>query len=124
MWRKDFLETSRSSPINMRMIVRFSLSLLAIVGSVALGWTFLNLGQAHASGIIETSTQATPWSISIDKSGRVWVAEPGCDAEPVCSKAFPSYIGEYNNSNTLIKNFLEPQGYSRILKPGFRKCEQ
>jgi virginiamycin B lyase len=112
MWRNDFLESSRSSTKNLGIFVRFSLSLLAIVGSMALGWTCLNISQAHASGIIETPTHATPWSISIDKSGHVWVAEPGCDAEPACAKAFPSYIGEYNNSNTLIKDFLEPQGYS------------
>ena len=112
MRRNDFLETSRSSVVNTGKVVKLCLSILAIVGSVALTWTFLYIGQAHASGIIETPTQTNPWAIAIDKSSNIWVAEPGCDAEPSCSTAFPSYIGEYKNSDVLLKNYLEPAGYS------------
>jgi len=112
MRKNDFLETSRPSLVNTGKVVKLCLSLLAIIGSVALAWTFLDIGQAHASGIIETSTKATPWAIAIDKNSNIWVAEPGCDAEPSCSSAFRSYIGEYNNSDALLNNYLEPQGYS------------
>ncbi len=103
MRRNDFLETSRSSVVNTGKVVKLCLSLLAIVGSVALAWTFLDIGQAHASGIIETSTQKNPWAIAIDKYNHVWVTEPGCDAEPSCSTTFPSYIGEYKNSDAHLK---------------------
>src|SRR5712692_8312037 len=98
MRRNDFLETSRSSVVNTRKVFKLCLSLLAIVGSVALAWTLLDISQAYASGIIETPTHTNPWAIAIDKSSNIWVAEPGCDAEPSCSSAYQSYIGEYNNS--------------------------
>jgi len=112
MRRNDFLETSRSSVVNTGKVVKLCLSLLAIVGSVALAWTFLDIGQAHASGIIETSTQKNPWAIAIDKYNHVWVTEPGCDAEPSCSTTFPLYICEYKISDAHLNNYLEPQGYS------------
>jgi virginiamycin B lyase len=112
MRKNDFLETSRISVVNKGKVVKLYLSLLAIVGSIALAWTFLDIGQAHASGIIETPTQTNPWALAIDKSSHIWVAEPGCDAEPSCSSTFPSYIGEYKNSDVILKNYLEPAGYS------------
>src|SRR5689334_7221789 len=112
MRTNDFLKSSSSSVVNKGKVIKLCLSLLGIVGSIALAWMFLDIGQAHASGIIETSTKATPWDIAIDKNINIWVAEPGCDAEPTCANAFPSYIGEYNNSDTLLNNYLEPTGYS------------
>jgi len=62
------------------MIVRLILSFLVTLGSIALAWTIINPPRAQASGIIETPTQAKPWDVALDKYGRVWVAEPGCDA--------------------------------------------
>jgi len=112
MRKNDFLETSRSSVVNSRKVVKLCLSFIAIVGSVALALTLLDLGQAHATGIIETPTHTNPWAIAIDKSSNIWVAEPGCDAEPSCSSPYQSYIGEYNNSDVLLNNYLEPAGYS------------
>jgi streptogramin lyase len=95
------------------MIVRLSLALLVTLGSIALAWMILGLTGARAAGAIETSTQATPWAVAFDKSSHVWVAEPGCDAEPNCTANPPSYIGEYNRTNnTLVKNFQVPTGFS------------
>lgn len=107
------MATSRSSRVNVGMIVRISLALFAMSGGITLAWVFLGIVGVHAAGVIETPTQATPWGVAIDKSSHVWVAEPGCDAQPRCSNAFPSYIGEYNETNnTLVHNFLEPKSYS------------
>src|SRR5260370_204388 len=106
------------------MIVRLSLALLVTLGSIALAWMILGLTSARAAGVIETPTQATPWAVAFDKSSHVWVAEPGCDAEPNCTSTFPSYIGQYNRTNgALVKNFKEPTGFSspaflRVDKPG------
>lgn len=108
----NFLGNSQSSSVKMGMIVRLILSLLATLGSIALAWTVINPPRAQASGIIETPTQANPWDVAIDTFGRAWVAEPGCDAEPNCLTTFPSYIGEYRGSDTLLNNFLEPSGFS------------
>lgn len=109
---QHFLGISQSSIVHLGMIVRLSLSLLATLGSIALAWTLINPSGAKASGIIETPTQTNPWAVTIDKYGHVWVAEPGCDAEPNCLTTFPSYIGEYSSSDKQLTNFLEPPGFS------------
>src|SRR5216683_157526 len=110
---QNFSVASRSSKLNVGMIVRLSLALLVTLGSIALAWMILGLTSARAAGVIETPTQATPWAVAFDKSSHVWVAEPGCDAEPNCTTTFPSYIGQYNRTNgALVKNFKEPTGFS------------
>src|SRR5258708_25746181 len=107
---------SRSSKLDKGMIVRLSLALLVTLGSIALAWIMLGMTRAHAAGVIETPTQATPWAVAFDKSSHVWVAEPGCDAEPNCTTTFPSHIGEFNRTNdTLVKDFVEPTGFSSPL---------
>jgi virginiamycin B lyase len=112
MQRYCFLAVVRSPKANIGMITRAGLAVFAAL-CIGFAWLFAGTYRAEAAGLIETPTQATPWAVAFDKSGHVWVAEPGCDAEPNCGSAFPSYIGEYNVSNdTLVKNFLQPQGYS------------
>ena len=90
---------------------------IATLLTVALAWTLASTGSIiHAASVIETPTQTTPWGVAFDTSGHIWVAEPGCDLNPVCQSAFPSYIGEYNISNvTLVQNYLEPGGFSSPL---------
>ena len=97
------------------IIVR--IAAIAILLTVALAGTFVSKGSiTFASSVIETPTQATPWGIAFDKSGHIWVAEPGCDPKPICQSAFPSYIGEYTTSDfTLVQNYLEPSGFSSPL---------
>src|SRR5579859_5949793 len=109
---QNFSVTSRSSKLDTGMIVRLSLALLVTLGSIALAWMILGLTGARAAGVVETPTQATPWAVAFDKSSHVWVAEPGCDAEPNCP-APPPYmgIGEYNRTNgALVKNLQVPTG--------------
>lgn len=106
------LTVSRSSKANVGIATRSGLALFAIF-IIGFAWLFLGITHVSAAGMIETPTQATPWAVAFDKNGHVWVAEPGCNAAPRCSQSFPSYIGEYNTANnTLVKNFLQPQGYS------------
>lgn len=94
-------------------LVRTSIALLVTITSIALAWILLNVSDAHAAGVVETPTQTNPWGVAFDNKGHIWVAEPGCDASPMCAMAFPSYLGEYNISNdTLVGNVLEPAGYS------------
>src|SRR6266566_3905916 len=98
-----------------RIIVR--IAAIATLLTVALAWTFASMGSlAFASSIIETPTLTTPFGIAFDNSGHIWVAEPGCDPNPVCQSAFPSAIGEYNTLNvTLVQNYLQPGGFSSPL---------
>src|SRR5260370_1968955 len=110
---QNFSVASRPSKLDKGMIVRLSLALLVTLGSIALAWMILGLTSARAAGVIETPTQATPWAVAFDKSSHVWVAEPGCDAEPNCTSTFPSYIGQYNRTNgALVKNFKYPHVFS------------
>jgi virginiamycin B lyase len=98
-------------------IAHTAIAMLVTLSSIALALIFLNSSKAaHASSVIEVPTQTTPWGIAFDKSGHVWVAEPGCDPAPSCGTAFPTTIGEYNVSNaTLVKNYNEPSGFSSPL---------
>jgi virginiamycin B lyase len=90
---------------------------IATLLTVTLAWSFASRGSiAFASSVIETPTQTTPWGVAFDNSGHIWVAEPGCDPNPICQSAFPSYIGEYNTANdTLVQNYLQPSGFSSPL---------
>ncbi|MGH2495807.1 MAG: virginiamycin B lyase family protein [Ktedonobacteraceae bacterium] len=95
------------------IVIRATLAIVALTGSIALALTLLGTFSAFAAGVKETPTQANPWGVVLDKAGHIWVAEPGCDAEPNCLTTFPSYIGEYTRSSeALVKNYLEPTGYS------------
>ncbi|HKV57062.1 MAG TPA: hypothetical protein VJO32_02235, partial [Ktedonobacteraceae bacterium] len=95
------------------IVIRAALTIVTLTGSIALALTLLGTFSAFAAGIRETPTQANPWGVALDKAGHIWVAEPGCDAEPNCLTTFPSYIGEYSRSSeALVKNYLEPSGYS------------
>ena len=110
--KNNCLAHPRSSQGNPGTLIRLSLCLFAISSGLMFAWTLSTISQAHASGVTETATQTNPWAIALDNASHVWVAEPGCDAEPTCTNAFSSYIGEYSSSDTLLHNYLEPQGYS------------
>jgi len=90
----------RLSGVKMGIIVRIGLALLVTIGSIALAWTLLSSHKnARAIGIVETSTTQKPWGVAFDKSGHVWVAEPGCLPQPVCSPVVSGSIGEFNTSD-------------------------
>lgn len=97
------------------IIVR--IAAIATLLTVTLVWLFASRGSfAFASSVIETPTQTTPWGIAFDNSGHIWVAEPGCDPNPICQSVFPSFIGEYNTvDHTLVQDYLQPSGFSSPL---------
>jgi streptogramin lyase len=112
---KKLIKSSSAKPGSRktRIVTRTIIALVSMIGSIALSATLLGTFSAFAAGIRETPTQANPWGIAFDNGGHVWVAEPGCDAEPNCLTTFRSYIGEYNRSDeSLVKNYFEPSGYS------------
>jgi virginiamycin B lyase len=63
----------------------------------------------------QTSTTSNPWGIAFDSLHEiVWVAEPGCEPKPTCSKKAPGIIGEYDLlDGSFIQDFPEPTGYTR-----------
>jgi streptogramin lyase len=105
--------SAKSNGGKARISIRAAIALMGMLGSIVLSITLPGMLSAFAAGVKETPTQANPWGVAFDNGGHVWVAEPGCDTEPNCLTTFPSYIGEYNRANeTLVKNYLEPKGYS------------
>jgi hypothetical protein len=66
MLRNHSLGTVWTSAIHTDKMKGVCLSVLAIICSFAFASFFLNIGQAQASGIIETPTKTNPWAITID----------------------------------------------------------
>src|SRR5258708_37582741 len=113
---QNFSVASRPSKLDKGMIVRLSLALLVTLESIALAWMILGLTSARAAGVIETPTQATPWAVAFDKSSHVWVAEPGCDAEPNCTTTLPSHIGDIEMTKHIhVQNIEEHTGIVHLL---------
>jgi streptogramin lyase len=100
------------------MMVRIGLVSFAILASLLFGWSLLqhHAKSAHAAaGITRASTTTNPWGLALDKTGNIWVAEPGCDASPVCAAPPPGSIGEYATAtNTKIADFKAPATYNPV----------
>ncbi|HEX9134504.1 MAG TPA: hypothetical protein VF844_19625, partial [Ktedonobacteraceae bacterium] len=102
----NFWGKSRSSGVKVGMIVRLGLVLAAVAASLALAWTLSSHQGAHATSTAnEISTIAgTPWGVSADSHGNVWVAEPNCQPTPptgACGPSNPGAIDEFNLSGGL-----------------------
>jgi len=86
-----------------------SIASLAILASGILGWNILFTPHAYAISYTQAATATNPWAITFDTAGHLWVAEPACDASPVCGTPPPGVIGEYSvASDTLVQNFNPP----------------
>ncbi|GAC1402474.1 MAG: hypothetical protein NVSMB49_18590 [Ktedonobacteraceae bacterium] len=100
------------------MIVRIGLASFVLLASLAIGWSLLQHqpDRAHAAAsITRASTATNPWGLALDTAGHIWVAEPGCDASPVCSAPPPGTIGEYATAtNTKIVDFKASGAYNPV----------
>jgi streptogramin lyase len=107
MKANNFWGKSRSSGVNVGMIVRLGLALAAVAGSLALTWALLSSHQgAHATSSANeiSTTSGTPWGVSVDFHGNVWVAEPNCQPSPptgACGPSNPGAIDEFKLSGGL-----------------------
>jgi streptogramin lyase len=100
MREKKFWGPSRSGGVRMGLVVRIGLVLLATVGSALLAWNLVGSHYgAHATGVNEYQTTENPWGVAFDNSGHIWVAEPACDASPVCGTPPQGIIAEYTMAN-------------------------
>ncbi|HET8909900.1 MAG TPA: hypothetical protein VFN23_00450 [Ktedonobacteraceae bacterium] len=91
--------------------------LAALILLSCLVWNSLSFGRVIAAStttkLIQTETAETPWGLALDTGNHIWIAEPGCDAAPVCASNFPGSIGEYDIRNaSLIRNYSQPQGFA------------
>jgi streptogramin lyase len=97
MKTRNFGGMSRSSGVNMGMIVRVTLATFAVVGSLALAWLLLgaqNIHRAGAAGVTTVKTSGIPLGEALDGKGNLWVAESNKGA---------GFIGEFNISGTPTK---------------------
>lgn len=112
--------------INPGIATRFILALVATVSSILLAWTLMfSQPYARAFGLNEYPTTEKPWGIAFDYvNGYIWVAEPGCNASPVCSSPPPGSIGRFSLANPGAgeKNFA-PQ-FGRQYNPGFIRTDK
>ncbi len=119
MKSNNFWGTSRSSGVNVGMIVRLGLALVATAGSLMLAWTLLSgHHNARASSTINeiNTTTGTPWGIALDSHGNAWVAEPNCQPTPPAGACVlptgPGAIDEITLSGGILtkKAFSAPAG--------------
>lgn len=117
MKSNNFWGSSRSSGVQVSMIVRLSLALMAMAGSVALAWVLLGGHYAaHASGVNTIGTNGHPGGVVIDSSGNVWVAEPNCNPSPTCVNPPTGAIEEFNLTGGLphLVHTYQPVANSKI----------
>src|SRR5579875_1053769 len=101
--------TSATSARSLGLFIRMSIALLAILASGMLAWNILFTPHAYAISYTQAATATNPWAITFDTAGHLWVAEPACDASPVCGTPPAGVIGEYSvASDTLVQNFHPP----------------
>ncbi len=75
----------------------------------------------YSTAAKQAATDAQPEGIALDyKRGFVWVAEPGCTANPKCQSIIPGNISQYALSDgNFIADFNEPSGFSSPLFVAF-----
>ena len=97
-----------------RITLPIGLVVCVVMSSIALAWTFVVVHHppkaAHAAGILTAQTKTNPWGVALDTAVQhLWIAEPGCDASPVCGSIPPQgAIGEYDSNLNKINDFTPP----------------
>lgn len=99
--------------------LRIGLALFAVFTSIAVALVLIVGSQkvdAAPTFKIVAAHGTDPWGISFDGRGYAWVAEPGCDPNPVCGSVITGSIDQVNRSNFgVVNHFVEPAGYSSPL---------
>ncbi len=93
--------------IQRRNVVLSLVALATLIASVMLASGLIGEGirPSFAVGITATDfytpSGMDPWGTTFDNNGRVWVAIPGCDPQPMCSAGTPpGTIAVYNPSTS------------------------
>ena len=73
---------------------------LLLMTGMMVALTVVGTAFVHAAGSSTDYTVSSgidPWGTTIDKSGNVWVAVPGCNPDPTCpTNTPPGKIEEFN----------------------------
>ncbi len=103
--------------------VRLIMIASVIAASAGVTWIFISLRQDKTITADTTFAQMTkrPWGVALDDSGHVWVAEPDCDAAPLCAPTNRNgTIAEYDaiaGNLTRLVEFVPP--FPLIYNPTF-----
>ncbi|HEY0753983.1 MAG TPA: hypothetical protein VGD98_08495 [Ktedonobacteraceae bacterium] len=121
--------TFRRSP-RSKALARLALVLVVIGAGAVLAWNVVAREQASAhAALLATPTIITttlpgysPWGLTQDHAGHIWVAEPECSpgdisAQPFCSQTIQGNLIEYASSGFSahtrpLRVAAEPAGYS------------
>ena len=101
--------------------LRITIAFLVILTSVVLAFVFSKSTHKAAHAAVGAVQQikapgADPWGIAFDHNGNEWVAQPGCDPNPVCTNVVQGSIAQVNRASfSVVQNFPEPSGYSSPL---------
>lgn len=120
----------RGRSLRTKMLVRLLLMLAVLVVGVAFAWgivarnqTSVHAAPTAASGIVTTTLPGySPWGLTQDHAGHIWVAEPECSpndisAQPFCNQTLQGNLIEYastgfNMHAQPLHVAAEPPGYS------------
>jgi streptogramin lyase len=120
----DFL--TANSMLHGRKILLGLLALAMLIGSAFLtgGLRGSGLHSAHAQPLYSVTTSdfsipssQDPWGTTVDSTGNVWLAIPGCDPAPTCkSTTPPGEIAEFHpSSSSWMHTYHLPAGYAQPL---------
>jgi len=113
----------------LSLSVRIGLAFFCVLASLTLAITLvIHLHQtARAADNATTSVSPAveysvpsgtyPWGTTFDSNGNVWVALPGCDANPTCPTGTPpGQLAEFNpNSQSWVHTYTLPAGFTQPL---------
>lgn len=102
------------------VFLRIGLALFCTLTSGALAYAVLVdiHSAAHASPTLSeiNLSGVDPWGVGFDNNGNVWVAQPGCDPNPVCSTTVRGSIAQVSRTNfTVTATYNEPNNYTSPL---------
>ena len=103
------------------VVIRIVLALISTLTSLVLVWIVF-VGPhlaAHAAPptIRETAVPSPlPWGLGFDTIGNLWVAETGCDPNPLCATVTQGAIAQFSQQNfSLIQDYTQPSNFSNPL---------
>ena len=115
---------AQSTRTAMRGIVSMCMVVFMAMSSVGITFTVLTASTITAFAkttpakpvLTEYPTTDQPWGVSLDGYGHIWVAEPNCDASPVCGSPGPGLIAKYNTANPTSgeQNYIPPKEYNPV----------
>lgn len=124
MKTKNSWGTAQTTSTTVRSIVSMCMVIFVAISSVGFTFTLLTTSAITAFAkpvltkptLTEYPTTEQPWGVSLDGSGHIWVAEPNCNAAPVCGTTTAGLIARYNTANPASgeHNFIPPNEYNPV----------